>query len=178
VSVWFFAGASPLTWVHRSDQVMQINADALSCVKNQTISRFVSHKISLRSSLQIFDDEKHASVHSDKTKEGHSLFRMFSYFDLTLWLNSCFNSPELINHTSTHLGRSLLRRWCLRPSLSIPVISARHAAIECLLLPDNIPMAQSLQSNLRGLCQVPKAMALLRTGRGKLSEWRAIAKVS
>ncbi|KAF8608257.1 hypothetical protein BDV93DRAFT_486860 [Ceratobasidium sp. AG-I] len=120
------------------DQVMQINADALS-------------------SLQIFDDENHASVHSDKTKEGHSLF-------------------QLINHTSTHLGRALLRRWCLRPSLSIPTINARHAAIECLSHPDNITVSNSLRSNMRGLCQVPKAMALLRTGRGRLSEWRGIAK--
>ncbi|KAG9089468.1 MutS protein msh5 [Ceratobasidium sp. 370] len=121
------------------DEVMQINADALS-------------------SLQIFDDENHASVHSDKTKEGHSLF-------------------QLINHTSTHLGRSLLRRWCLRPSLSIPVIEARHAAIECFNLPDNIAVSETISSNLRALCQVPKAMALLRAGRGGLSEWRAIAKV-
>ncbi|KAG9087829.1 MutS protein msh5, partial [Ceratobasidium sp. UAMH 11750] len=37
------------------NEVMQINADALA-------------------SLRIFDDENHASVHSDKTKEGHSLF--------------------------------------------------------------------------------------------------------
>lgn len=29
------------------------------------------------SSLQIFEDEKHASVHSDKTKEGLSLFGLF-----------------------------------------------------------------------------------------------------
>ncbi|KAG8774517.1 MutS protein msh5 [Ceratobasidium sp. 428] len=122
------------------DEVMQINADALS-------------------SLQIFDDENHASVHSDKTKEGHSLF-------------------QLINHTSTHLGRGLLRRWCLRPSLSIPIIKARHAAIECFNLPDNITISNDLSSNLRALCVVPKAMALLRTGRGRLSEWRAIANFS
>ncbi|KAG9117287.1 MutS protein msh5 [Ceratobasidium sp. 392] len=122
------------------DEYMQINADALS-------------------SLQIFDDENHASVHSDKTKEGHSLF-------------------QLINHTSTHLGRGLLRRWCLRPSLSIPTIEARHAAIECFNLPDNVAIANALSSNLRALCGVPKAMALLRTGRGRLSEWRAIANFS
>ncbi|KAG8716968.1 MutS protein msh5 [Ceratobasidium sp. 394] len=122
------------------NEVMQINADALS-------------------SLQIFDDENHASVHSDKTKEGHSLF-------------------QLVNHTSTHLGRGLLRRWCLRPSLSIPVIEARHAAVECFNLPDNVAVSNALTSNLRALCQVPKAMALLRTGRGKLPEWRAIANFS
>ncbi|KAH7334893.1 muts domain V-domain-containing protein [Rhizoctonia solani] len=120
------------------NQVMQVNADALA-------------------SLQIFDDENHASIHSNKTKEGHSLF-------------------QLLNHTSTNLGRSLLRRWILRPSLSIPIITARHAAIECFTLTENVNTASNVRSNLRGLCQVPKTMALLRTGRGRLSEWRGVAK--
>ncbi|KDN43874.1 hypothetical protein RSAG8_05867, partial [Rhizoctonia solani AG-8 WAC10335] len=120
------------------NQVMQVNSDALA-------------------SLQIFDDENHASIHSDKTKEGHSLF-------------------QLLNHTSTHLGRSLLRRWCLRPSLSMPTITARHAAIGCFALAENKNTASNIRSNLSGLCQVPKAMALLRTGRGRLLEWRGVAK--
>ncbi|CAE6458314.1 unnamed protein product, partial [Rhizoctonia solani] len=120
------------------NQVMQINGDALA-------------------SLQVFDDENHASIHSNKTKEGHSLF-------------------QLLNHTSTYLGRSLLRRWCLRPSLSIPTITARHAAIECFALAENMNTASDIRANLRGLCQVPKTMALLRTGRGRLSEWRGVAK--
>ncbi|GAB1523312.1 hypothetical protein RhiTH_006444 [Rhizoctonia solani] len=120
------------------DQIMQVNADALA-------------------SLQVFDDETHASIHSDKTKEGHSLF-------------------QLLNHTSTYLGRSLLRRWCLRPSLSITTINARHAAIQCFLLPENMSAASTIRANLRGLCQMPKTMALLRTGRGRLPEWRGVAK--
>ncbi|CAE6415963.1 unnamed protein product [Rhizoctonia solani] len=120
------------------NQVMQVNADALA-------------------SLQIFDDENHASIHSDKTKEGHSLF-------------------QLLNHTSTRLGSELLRRWCLRPSLSIPTITARHAAIECFALTENKNTVSNIRANLSGLCQVPKTMALLRAGRGRLSEWRGIAK--
>ncbi|CAE6386833.1 unnamed protein product [Rhizoctonia solani] len=120
------------------NQVMHVNADALA-------------------SLQVFDDENHASIHSDKTKEGHSLF-------------------QLLNHTSTHMGRALLRRWCLRPSLSITTITARHAAIECFALAENKNSVSSIRTNLSGLCQVPKTMALLRTGRGKLSEWRGVAK--
>ncbi|KAG8690356.1 MutS protein msh5, partial [Ceratobasidium sp. 395] len=115
------------------DEVMQINADALSYVTTPMFGRELLPYMPAGSSLQIFDDENHASVHSDKTKEGHSLF-------------------QLINHTSTHLGRGLLRRWCLRPSLSIPIIKARHAAIECFNLPDNITISNDLSSNLRALC--------------------------
>ena len=55
---------------------MQINADALF-------------------SLQIFEDENHASIHSDKTKEGLSLF-------------------GILNNTMTTLGRALMREWFLQ----------------------------------------------------------------
>ena len=77
--------------------VMQVNSDALY-------------------SLQIFDEESHASVHSDKTKEGLSLF-------------------GILNNTRTTLGKALLREWLLRPSTSIPVINARHDAVACFVLP-------------------------------------------
>ncbi|RXW24408.1 hypothetical protein EST38_g1433 [Candolleomyces aberdarensis] len=46
--------------IHILDQVMHINADALL-------------------SLQVFEPESHASVHSDKTKEGLSLFGVSKY---------------------------------------------------------------------------------------------------
>ena len=52
---------------------MQINADALLYVfiLRPKYSPKFTNKCS---SLQIFDNESHASVHSDKTKEGLSLF--------------------------------------------------------------------------------------------------------
>ncbi|QRW25461.1 DNA mismatch repair protein MutS [Rhizoctonia solani] len=53
---------------------------------------------------------------------------------------------------------------------------ARHAAIQCFLLPENMSAASTIRANLRGLCQMPKTMALLRTGRGRLPEWRGVAK--
>ncbi|QRW12743.1 DNA mismatch repair protein MSH5 [Ceratobasidium sp. AG-Ba] len=55
---------------------------------------------------------------------------------------------------------------------------SRHAALECFNLPDNVSVSDALSSNLRALCQVPKAMSLLRAGRGRLPEWRAVAKFS
>lgn len=48
---------------------MQINMDALLCVFRQCL--FLADP---RSSLQIFEEQNHASMHSDKTKEGLSLF--------------------------------------------------------------------------------------------------------
>ena len=119
---------------------MQINMDALF-------------------SLQIFEDENHASIHSDKTKEGLSLF-------------------GILNNTKTTLGRALMRQWFLRPSMSLDVINARHDAIECLLRPENISTRNSLQGHLNGTKNIPRILGAIRTGKAKVSDWQALVKVN
>ncbi|TFK52577.1 hypothetical protein OE88DRAFT_1712112 [Heliocybe sulcata] len=120
------------------EQAMQINADALF-------------------SLQVFENESHASIHSDKTKEGLSLY-------------------GILNHTKTTLGRSLLRTWCLRPSLSIEVINARHAAVACFLSPENLMTADSMHNMLKGIKNVPKILAAMNAGKAGISEWQGLVK--
>lgn len=120
------------------DQVMHINADALF-------------------SLQIFENESHASIHSDKTKEGLSLF-------------------GILDNTRTPLGRSLLRTWLMRPSLSIPVITARHDAIECFLHPENLAPASALQTHLKGIKNIPRILGLLQSGKAGVSDWQGLVK--
>ncbi|RDB18026.1 MutS 5 [Hypsizygus marmoreus] len=120
------------------DKVMQINADALF-------------------SLQIFENESHASVHSDKTKEGLSLF-------------------GILNGTRTSLGRSLLRTWLLRPSLSLSVINARHEAVACFLHSENLVPASVMHGHLKGIKNVPRILGAMRTGRAKVSDWQGLVK--
>ncbi|KAG1801295.1 DNA mismatch repair protein MutS [Suillus subaureus] len=120
------------------DQVMHINADALF-------------------SLQIFENESHASIHSDKTKEGLSLF-------------------GILDNTRTPLGRSLLRTWLMRPSLSIPVIAARHDAIECFLHPENLAPASTLQTHLKGVKNIPRILGLLQSGKASVGDWQGLVK--
>lgn len=120
------------------DKVMHINADALY-------------------SLQVFESENHASVYSEKTKEGLSLFGIF-------------------NTTRTSLGRSLLRTWLLRPSLSLEVLEARHTAVECFLLPENTPAIGALQTHLKGITNVPKTLKALKCGKGTTNDWQALVK--
>ncbi|OCB88935.1 hypothetical protein A7U60_g3890 [Sanghuangporus baumii] len=117
---------------------MQINADALS-------------------SLQVFGSESHASAHSDKTKEGLSLY-------------------GILNSTRTTLGRFLLRQWLLRPSLSLSVITARHDAVECLMTPENIVTADAMCAHLKGLRNVPRILRMLKVGKAGLNEWQGIVK--
>lgn len=121
-------------------QVMQINADALF-------------------SLQVFDTENHASINSDKTKEGLSLF-------------------GILNNTKTALGKSLMREWFLRPSLSLAVVNARHEAVACFMRPENLTISTSIHSHLQGIKNVPRIIQLMRSGKARLADWQGLVKVS
>ncbi|TFK28044.1 hypothetical protein FA15DRAFT_107923 [Coprinopsis marcescibilis] len=120
------------------NQVMHINSDALM-------------------SLQVFENETHASVHSDKTKEGLSLF-------------------GILNGTQTTLGRQLLRTWMLRPSLSVSVISTRHDTVACFMRPENISTANLMHNHLKGIKNMPKVQKALRSGRAQLADWQGFVK--
>ncbi|OCH92840.1 hypothetical protein OBBRIDRAFT_725988 [Obba rivulosa] len=119
-------------------QSMQIGADALF-------------------SLQIFLEENHASIHSDKTKEGLSLF-------------------GILDNTKTTLGRALLREWLLRPSTSLNVIQERHDAVECFLRPENLATANVLHAQLKGIKNVPKILGVMKSGKAKVSDCQGLVK--
>ncbi|KAG8930587.1 MutS protein msh5 [Tulasnella sp. 418] len=122
------------------DQVMQIDTDALT-------------------SLQVFCDQNHASVHSNRTKEGLSLF-------------------GILDKTRTSLGRALLRQWLLRPSLDIPVILARYDAVECFSSSDNLDVADAIRTHLGGLKNLPRTLGFLRSGKGSLRDWASFVKAT
>ncbi|KIL63255.1 hypothetical protein M378DRAFT_187097 [Amanita muscaria Koide BX008] len=119
-------------------EAMHINADALF-------------------SLQVFENERHASMHFNKTKEGLSLF-------------------GILNYTKTALGRSLMRTWLLRPSLSLPVIKARHDAVECFLRPENQVCVDQMRTHLKGIKNMPRILNTMKSGRAKLSDWQDLVK--
>ncbi|KIJ54568.1 hypothetical protein M422DRAFT_73531 [Sphaerobolus stellatus SS14] len=120
------------------DKTMQINADALS-------------------SLQIFDDENHAYIHSDKTKEGLSLF-------------------GILNCTRTSMGRKLLRNWFLRPSLSLDVIQARHDALSCFLRSENLVTAATMHGHVKNVGNIPHIFHLIRGGKAGVKDWQLVVK--
>ncbi|KIO27058.1 hypothetical protein M407DRAFT_73753 [Tulasnella calospora MUT 4182] len=109
-------------------------------------------------SLQVFSSESHASIHSDKTKEGLSLF------------------AGILDHTRTKSGRALLKRWLLRPSLDIQAIRSRHDALDCFLLGENLPSVDALHSHLRGLRNTPRTITALKNGKAGIREWTALVK--
>lgn len=82
-----------------------------------------------------------------------------------------------LNFTKTALGRTLLRSWLLRPSISIPVIKARHDAVECFLNPQNLVSSGIIHGHLRGIRNVPRLLANMKSGKGKLPDWQGLVKV-
>ncbi|KAK4048469.1 hypothetical protein OIO90_005800 [Microbotryomycetes sp. JL221] len=105
---------SAIDWLQLNN-VMQINLDALT-------------------SLQIFMDESHASMHTAATKEGLSLF-------------------AILDNTKSPVGRVLLRQWFLRPPLDVDVITHVIDAMQAnLSLVGNAPVRlRSLKTGRGGL---------------------------
>ena len=82
-----------------------------------------------------------------------------------------------MNNTRTTLGRNLLREWLLRPSLSLPVIAARHATVACFVNPDNIATAGDIQKHLSGVKHTPRILKMLKSGGAKVKDWQGVVEV-
>ena len=83
----------------------------------------------------------------------------------------------MLDATRTTLGRSLLRTWVLRPSLSLEVINARHDAVECFTRPENVDIANVMHGQLKGIKNVPRILVALRAGKAVLTDWQGLVKV-
>lgn len=86
--------------------------------------------------------------------------------------------PGTLNGTKTSLGRSLMRTWFLRPSLSLEVINARHDAVACFSDSENLVSANAMHGHLKGIKNVPRILGIMRMGRAKVSDWQGLVKVS
>jgi DNA mismatch repair protein MSH5 len=89
----------------------------------------------------------------------------------------CDHQLGILNNTTSSLGRSLLRTWLLRPSLSIPVITARHDAVACFLRPENLVTAAAMHSHLKGIKNVPRILGTIRCGKAGVGQWQGLVKV-
>lgn len=114
-------------------------------------------------------------MHSDRTKEGLSLAGQLSLRNGMDGLSDDLSG--ILNVTNTALGRTLMRSWLLRPSLSLLVINSRHDAVACFLRPENVTTVKTLNGHLKGIKNVPRMLGVLRSGKAKVAEWQALLKV-
>ncbi|EGG05517.1 uncharacterized protein MELLADRAFT_116742 [Melampsora larici-populina 98AG31] len=106
-------------------------------------------------SLQIFDQEAHANLHSNKTKEGLSLYGI---------LNECV----------TYSGRMLLKNWLIRPSTQLDIISARANAVQCFLDSENEHCAGRMRQYLKSTGNLARTTMIVSSGKGRVGEWRSV----
>ncbi|KAF9095287.1 MutS protein msh5 [Mortierella sp. GBA35] len=124
-----------------------------------TIDSFMYINKNSLSSLQIFEDESHPSMHSSirGRKEGLSLF-------------------GVLNQTKTSQGRHLLRQWLLRPSLRLTTINERHQTVECFLRTENQPTLNQLVESLGNIKNIPKVLQAL-SRKATIADWQAILQI-
>lgn len=79
--------------------------------------------------LSVFSSEQHASIHSNNSKEGLSLF-------------------NLLSETKTHVGTQLLQRRLRQPSCDISNINDRLDAIAILIHPQNVSAVNDMRMSL------------------------------
>jgi DNA mismatch repair protein MSH5 len=82
-----------------------------------------------------------------------------------------------LNGTVTALGRSLLKNWLTRPSLSLATIEQRHNAVACFLRPENMTTASTLHNHLKGISNVPRYLGRMKAGKGRIIDWQGLVKV-
>lgn len=76
------------------------------------------------------------------------------------------------------LGKSLLKIWLLRPSTTLSIIRARHDAVECFCLPENVVTTNAMHNHLKGFKHIRRIMGEMRSGKAKLGDWKNLVKVS
>ncbi|KAF9923346.1 MutS protein msh5 [Mortierella alpina] len=111
------------------------------------------------SSLQIFQDETHPSMHTSirGRKEGLSLF-------------------GVLDQTKTPQGRYLLKQWLFKPSIDPAVLHARHQTVECFTRTENQTTIGQLIDSLSHIKNIPRVLQALPR-KATIAEWQAILQI-
>jgi DNA mismatch repair protein MSH5 len=83
----------------------------------------------------------------------------------------------LLNRTKTPMGKTLLKRWLLQPSLELNVLNARFDAVDCFSLAENSHIAENLHKSLT-VKNIPRVIKSLIAGVNSVASWQALSTVS
>ena len=112
-----------------------------------------------RSSLQIFQRERHPSVYKSfgEGKEGLSLF-------------------GIMNHTKSAQGSALLKEWFMRPSMDMEMLQQRQAAVAFFVEPANIESVSALKDALRNTKNIMGIISKMKSAGVRLLDWDNLYK--
>jgi hypothetical protein len=85
----------------------------------------------------------------------------------------------VLNTCRSGLGSQILRRWMMRPLLSLPHIKARHQAVEVLARAENRHVLKSMRDDMKAIKNIHYIFSKMNSG--DLSDWtcwRNLAEVS
>lgn len=100
--------------------------------------------------LQIMEDDKHPSMHSNSSKEGFTLFgkQTCHYIPSSLLIGL------LSNMCQTSSGKKLMKSMFMKPLQSIDEIKQRFDFISFFMLPENTSSIECLQKCLRHITNI------------------------
>jgi DNA mismatch repair ATPase MutS len=132
----------------------------------------------VRRSLSVFSSATIARKGSNKQDEDLSLFGEQAQMN-----TRSFSSESLLvgvlDTCRSGLGSQILRRWMMRPLLSLPHIKARHQAVEVLIKAENRQVLKSIRDGMKAIKNVHYVFSKMNSG--DLSDWtcwRNLAEVS
>lgn len=71
------------------------------------------------------------------------------------------------------MGKSLLKRWLLQPSLEPAILNARFDAVDCFSMVDNSHLAETLHRSLN-VRNIPRVIKNLIAGVKSVMMWQAL----
>jgi DNA mismatch repair protein MSH5 len=127
-----------LSYLSRVNLTGEINQAPLSLdrIVSFNLNDYVHINSDTLAALQIFNEESHPNMHNNRLKQGLSLY-------------------GILNHTKTHLGNQLLKRWLLFPLLNLESIEARQNVVAFLCKGDNLILSDQLISCLKSIRNIP-----------------------
>lgn len=157
---------------------MQINSDALSLVRDIILSLTSFVTFRCRRSLSIFSSASIVRKGSNKQDEDLSLFGRQARMEIRSF-SADFLLLGVLDTCRSGLGSQILRRWMMRPLLSLPHIKARHQAVEVLIKAENRQVLKSIRDGMKAIKNVHYVFSKMNSG--DLSDWtcwRNLAEVS
>lgn len=125
---------------------------------------FISHFESLQLKDRVFLDEDtlfSLNIFPRTQSIGHD----------KLVKNGCLSIFELLNHTSSELGRRLLKSWLVSPLAEKRSIEKRYEIIRILTSKTNTTVFEDLRQAIKGLPDVFNLLNQFQNGKANLHTW-------
>ncbi|CAO3634182.1 unnamed protein product [Cunninghamella blakesleeana] len=106
-------------------------------------------------SLQIFNTNTHPNMHQKEGKESTSLF-------------------NLLDHTVSTGGKSLIKQWILQPTLDKRILAIRHTSIQFITSIETgtgAGIIMELRTHLKHIKNIPRILSHIHEHRATSTEW-------